>query len=457
MTLEDIHIYHTNDLHSHFEHWTRISSFLQKRKDLHQRANEDVLLFDIGDHMDRWHPLTDATRGKRNTELLNEVGYTAVTIGNNEGITLSFEDLDTLYQKRAFDVIVANFFTADGTRPQWVKPYHLYELKNKARVAVIGLTAFFSLFYKQLGWKLSDPLEELKHQLAEIKEKADMIILLSHLGIHDDEAIAEQFPEIDVILGAHTHHVFHEGKEINGVILGAAGKYGMFVGHITLTIDSETLQLRKKRAIAYDSNQLPYVEGEKEEENQLYEEGKALLLTEVARIGEPYRSREVLARLLCETLRSWCNVDSAFLNEGLILRDLPSETVTEYDLLSICPHPINPAVVDLSGAEYQEVIRLALEEKWRDMVIKGLGFRGTFMGQMIFEGVEVKHGKNGISFYINGEQIEREARYKVAIPDMFTFGQLFPEIRRAEHKVFFFPEFMRDLLRWKLQNLQELG
>lgn len=454
MTLEDIHIYHTNDLHSHFEHWTRISSFLQRRGDLHQSANEDVLLFDIGDHMDRWHPLTDATRGKRNTLLLNEVGYTAVTIGNNEGITLSFEDLDTLYQKRTFDVIVANFFTAKGTRPKWVEPYHIYELKNKARVAVIGLTAYFSHFYGQLGWELSEPMEELQRQLALVKKEADIIILLSHLGINEDEAIAEQFPEIDVILGAHTHHVFHEGKEINDVILGAAGKYGMFVGHITLTIDSKTLRVMKKRAIAYDSNKLPFVDNEKEEENRLYEEGKALLFTEVARIKEPYRSREVLARLLCETLRSWCNVDSAFLNEGLILHDLPSEMVTEYDLLTICPHPINPTVVELSGAEYQEVIRLALDEKWKNMVIKGFGFRGTFMGKMIFEGVEVKHENNGLSFYINGKKIERETRYQLAIPDMFTFGQLFPEIRRAEHKVFFFPEFMRDLLRWKLQNLQ---
>jgi 5'-nucleotidase len=454
MTLEDIHIYHTNDLHSHFEHWARIRSFLQRRRDLHQSENEDVLLFDIGDHMDRWHPLTDATRGKRNIDLLNKAGYTAVTIGNNEGITLSYEDLDALYQKRKFDVIVANFFTDKGSRPPWVKPYHIYELKNKARVAVIGLTAYFSRFYGQLGWELSEPMAELKRQLAQVRDKADIIILLSHLGIHEDEFIAEHFPEIDVILGAHTHHVFHEGKEINGVMLGAAGKYGMFVGHITLTIDNETLHVMKKQAIVYDSNELPYVENEKEEEGLLYEEGKTLLVTEVARIEEPYRSKAVLARLLCETLRSWCKVDSAFLNEGLLLHDLPSETVTEFDLLTVCPHPINPTVVDLSGAEYQEVIRLALDEKWENMMIKGFGFRGTFMGKMIFEGVEAERGNKGLSFLINGKPIDREARYQVAIPDMFTFGQLFPEIRRAEHKVFYFPEFMRDLLRWKLQNLQ---
>jgi 5'-nucleotidase len=453
MGLEDIHIYHTNDLHSHFEHWARIRSFLQRRRDLHHSANEDVLLFDIGDHIDRWHPVTDATRGKRNTDLLNEAGYTAVTIGNNEGITLSFEDLNTLYDHRTFDVIVANLFTAHSNRPQWVEPYHIYKLKNKARVAVIGLTAYFSHFYHQLGWELSEPLAELKNQLAQVREQADIIILLSHLGIHDDETIAEMFPEIDVILGAHTHHVFHTGKEINGVMLGAAGKYGMFVGHVTLTIDNETLEVVKKEATAYNSNELPFVENEKNVEHQLYEEGKALLLTKVARVQEPYRSKETLARLLCETLRSWCNVDSAFLNEGLILHNLTSELVTEYDLLAICPHPINPAVVNLSGAEYQEVIRLALDEKWEDMVIKGFGFRGTFMGKMIFEGVEVVHEQSGYFVLVNGTPIDRVARYQVAIPDMFTFGQLFPEIRRAEHKEYFFPEFMRDLLRWKLQNL----
>ena len=29
---EVIHIYHTNDLHSHFEHWPRIHHFLKERK-----------------------------------------------------------------------------------------------------------------------------------------------------------------------------------------------------------------------------------------------------------------------------------------------------------------------------------------------------------------------------------------------------------------------------------------
>lgn len=453
MQLEEIHIYHTNDLHSHFEHWPRIRSFLQERKKLHDRTGEEVLLFDIGDHIDRWHPLTDASRGKSNTDLLNEIGYTAVTIGNNEGITLSHEDLDTLYSEREFDVIVSNLFTAERTRPNWVDPFRIYQLKNGIRVAVIGLTAYFSYFYHLLGWDLSEPMEELKKQLDEVKDNANMIVLLSHLGISEDEWIAEQFPEIDVILGAHTHHVLPEGKEINGVLLGAAGKYGMYVGHMTITIDRESLQVIKKSAELFDSNKLPCAEKEKEAELAWYEEGKTLLNAEVAEVAAPYRSKQALARLLCQTLKSWCGVDSAFLNEGLILHDFTNSHVTEFDLLTTCPHPINPSVVELSGVEFQEVIRLALDDKWENMPMKGFGFRGTHMGKFIFEGIKWKRTEQGLQILVNNVPIKRDNYYRVAIPDMFTFGQLFPEIRKAEQKTYFFPEFMRDLLRWKLQNL----
>lgn len=36
--------------------------------------------------MDRWHPLSEATNGQENILLMNEVGYDAATIGNNEGV-----------------------------------------------------------------------------------------------------------------------------------------------------------------------------------------------------------------------------------------------------------------------------------------------------------------------------------------------------------------------------------
>ena len=61
-------------------------------------------------------------------------------------------------------------------------------------------------------------------QLNELKGKTDMIILLSHLGIHDDEKIAELYPQVDLILGGHTHHILHEGKQIKYTIVSSSRK-----------------------------------------------------------------------------------------------------------------------------------------------------------------------------------------------------------------------------------------
>ena len=38
--------------------------------------------------------------------------------------------------------------------------------------------------------------------------------------------------------------------------------------------------------------------------------------------------------------------------------------VTKFDLLKICPHPINPCMVELTGAELKEVLAQIMDEKW---------------------------------------------------------------------------------------------
>ena len=70
--LEKIHIFHTNDLHSHFEYWLRMQNFIKEQRQLLASRGEVSFLFDIGDHMDRSNIYTEATLGKGNVELLNE-------------------------------------------------------------------------------------------------------------------------------------------------------------------------------------------------------------------------------------------------------------------------------------------------------------------------------------------------------------------------------------------------
>ena len=86
--METIHIFHTNDVHSHLQYWPRMQGFLEAQRTFLAQLGEASFLFDIGDFIDRSNLYTEATLGKGNVSLLNEAQYDVVTIGNNEGITL---------------------------------------------------------------------------------------------------------------------------------------------------------------------------------------------------------------------------------------------------------------------------------------------------------------------------------------------------------------------------------
>ncbi|MBK5443827.1 bifunctional UDP-sugar hydrolase/5'-nucleotidase [Peribacillus sp. TH24] len=455
---EIIHIYHTNDLHSHFENWPRIDKFLKERRQLHQETGEEAIILDIGDHVDRWHPYTEGTLGKGNIELLNDAGYQYVTIGNNEGITLPHEALDSLYENAKFQVLAANIYNQNNERPEWALPYWIHTTAKGTKIAMIGLTAYFQKFYSAMGWELTEPFTELKTQLHKIKGEADAIIILSHLGIHDDERMAEDFPEIDVILGAHTHHILHQGKLVNNTLLCGAGKYGFFIGQVEMSVNEE-MKVCKKRAILYDTNDLPELEDERSWIEEMYQAGGETLQQVAVNLPESLENEwfkvSPLTEILGEALREWSEADCTFLNAGLLLDGLPKGPVTKGDIHRICPHPINPCIVEVNGNELKEILMQSRNEEWPHIQIKGFGFRGKIMGVMHYDQIEFKEVTNGIvkEILINGEKLQPHKSYKLAIPDMFTFGHFFPSIQRSNRKDYLLPEFLRDILLWKLKKV----
>ncbi|KIL42645.1 bifunctional metallophosphatase/5'-nucleotidase [Jeotgalibacillus soli] len=449
---EKIYLYHTNDLHSHFENWPRIRDFIGQRKKYHQLENENVFLFDIGDHVDRSHSLTEGSKGKENIRLLNEVGYDAVTIGNNEGITFSHNQLQHLYDEAEFPVVVANLFTEKGVRPEWAKPYTILTTSKGTKLGIVGVTAEYGPFYERLKWRVTSAKDELKAQVRVLKEKVDIVIFLSHLGIREDEWVAEECPDIDIIMGGHTHHVLEDGKFHNKTLLAAAGKYGMYVGQVEIEFDHSIKRVTARSAKLVETALLPASLQEEEELCEWERQGKELLSTAITTLEKPLEhnplSTSPLSQLLCSALKEWCKADCAFLTGGLLLDALPEGPVTEYDLHRILPHPINPCLVELSGAELKEVLRQSKNAEWPTMEVKGLGFRGTILGAFIYDGIELVADTN--QFLVNHEPIINDQLYRVATVDMFTFGYFFPELQRAK-KHYFMPEFLRDLLKQRIK------
>lgn len=459
---QTLFIYHTNDIHSHFEHWPKIVEFIKKQRSFHERKQENMLYFDIGDHADRCHPMTEATEGKGNVELLNQAGVQAVTIGNNEGLTFSKDTLNELYEDAQFPVLVANLLDEYDEVPTWAKPYHCITLNNGIKIGVIGMTAPFFPFYEKLGWRIVDPFEILPNLITEVRAEADFVIFLSHLGFPADQEIAEHIEGIDVILGAHTHHVLQSGKNIKGTFIGQAGKFGFHIGQIKLVINEETKEMVDIEMAVIETPTMPQsketlelLERLDQKQRQIMNEELAVLPYDLpVRWFEPSIGPELLA----EALKEWCNTNISMVNSGVLLDSLPIGGITRGDVHRICPHPINPCIVTLRGDRLKETILHAFTERMQRLELKGFGFRGEVLGRMAFSGIEVHTKKLADQaehverILIDGQSIDMKKEYQLATLDMFTFGKLYPAIAESTSKVFFMPELLRDVFLWKLKQ-----
>ncbi|WP_066192534.1 bifunctional metallophosphatase/5'-nucleotidase [Gracilibacillus timonensis] len=460
--IERFHFYYCNDLHSHFDQWPNIVHYFKKEKEKNAQRGQQSWIVDIGDHIDRSHPIAEAFRGKANIRLLNEAGFDFATLGNNEGITLEHEDLFHLYDQAAFQVACANLDTLQGPNPSWLKDSITFETKYQLRVTIFGLTAPFTAFYQPLGWQVTSPYDYLAEHIQALKKDCDVLIFLSHLGLSDDEMIAEKYPEIDVIIGGHTHHLLKNGKEVNQSLLTAAGKFGKYVGEVHLEWDHTVGQLTKKQAYTVETEYLDRDQATVNLVQSMEQQAMELLQQPVTELAQPLRvdwfANTPIIQELTDKLREWTDADIAMLNAGILLDGLPEGVVTYGDIHQICPHPINPCTVPLRGIEVLEVIRGACQSSLRHLELTGFGFRGKIIGEFVFSGVKVtlqsdQDGSTRVQdVEWQGRPLKLNRIYTFATADMFTFGNMFPEIVRSTRKEFFLPEFMRDLLAQMLKQ-----
>ena len=139
-------------------------------------------------------------------------------------------------QSDARDALLAAFKVYD------VKEYMMVT-KGDANIAIMGIYGLDALNcspFCELVFK--DPVEGARATVAKIlaNEDADIIICLSHSGTwsdkskSEDEILAKNVPEIDVIISGHTHTTLEEPVVHGTTYIGSAGEYGKYLGSMSL-------------------------------------------------------------------------------------------------------------------------------------------------------------------------------------------------------------------------------
>lgn len=448
--MERITILHTNDLHSHFENWPRIRRYLKTTRQQVMADGATVYTFDLGDHVDRVHPVSEATNGQQNIQLMNQIGYDGVTIGNNEGLGFVRAQLDHLYDHANFPVILGNLRTPDTHElPDWAIDHRLLTTAAGTRLLVLGLTAPYHLTYPLAGWQILDVQPTLAALLQRFAGRFDVCVLLSHLGLDVDRLLAKRFPQVTVIIGSHTHHLLPHGEHDHQSLLAAAGKFGRYIGKIELSITPDH-QVKSAVASVTETATLPVADGDIAEITGLQDLGESILSEQrVANLptameadptGQPQLVREGL-----HAIAEYAGTQAAILNAGLFLQDLPSGVVNQNQLHQLLPHNMHVMTVTLSGYDLWrlvqefELARLFL----RRFPQKGMGFRGKIFGELNYLGLAYDAVTHQVTW--RGEPLSPTRQYRIAMVDHYLFIPFFPTISIVGKNQILYDDLLREV------------
>ena len=169
-------------------------------------------------------------------QMMDRLDYNVVTIGERE---LSFGQgflLDT-FKKTKIDLVSANLVFADTKKP-FTKPYVIKKV-GSVRVAFTGLIGKDMAWRKHEGDKeltALDPIETAKTLIPELKKKADVIVVLSHLGLTDSQKLTIEVPGIDVMVFGHLVGLSKQVVQTQGVINVRGGERGQYIPSIHLAV-----------------------------------------------------------------------------------------------------------------------------------------------------------------------------------------------------------------------------
>ena len=150
----------------------------------------------------------------------------------------------------------------DACENYGVQDYMMVE-KDGVKIALFGIMGVEAAsFAPTSGVYFSDPVEASKRVVAEIQENedADVIICLSHSGTwedpeeSEDEILAAEVPEINVIISAHTHTELPEAIMVGDTAVVSCGAYNYNLGHVVLQEQEDgTFQLKDYDMIPMDA------------------------------------------------------------------------------------------------------------------------------------------------------------------------------------------------------------
>jgi hypothetical protein len=174
-------------------------------------------------------------------EAMDRLGYDVATHGERE-LAFGQKFLVDAFKKTKIDLVCANLVLAGSKKPL-VSPYVIRKA-GSVRIAFTGLIykdAKFRTFPSDPELEVLDPVATAQQLIPELRKKADVVVLLSHLGYVDGQKITLEVPGIDVMVFGHAAGLFKQIVQTQDVINVRGGERGQHIPSIHLVVEDRKI------------------------------------------------------------------------------------------------------------------------------------------------------------------------------------------------------------------------
>jgi len=381
LAADRIQLLHTDDIHGRLDYETissGVSSFQQgglammasQVKVLRARAPGRTLLVDGGD---TWQGtfISNSNKGEAVTKAMSLMGYDSMTVGNHD-----FDWGQEILAKRAseasFPFLATNVVeTASGKVPAYLKPYIVKDM-GIARVGILGITNPTSntiVKATSVAGLRFGPVTQIEPFLTELKQRADIIVVVAHIGSTDAALLARQVQGIDVIVAAHDHAPMQTARVEGTTTIVDAGAYTQFLGRLEIIVDpathkmkdavrsNELLAIAASQTLKADPEIAAIVESRRSEAAKYTDRLVGTLKSDLDNPRDENAIGNMIGDAFVEYGRKqgW-KTDVAFYNAAGIRSPMKAGPVTYGQLYQVLPFENSIVSVDLTGVQLKEVL-----------------------------------------------------------------------------------------------------
>lgn len=448
-------IIHTNDIHGRINHQGESDydlgmGHIKSIADAYRELSDEVILLDAGDAV---HGTTSVnlSEGENMIELMNELGYKALSPGNHE-FNYGSDKLKELEELADFDFIASNIEDENGD--QLFNTFTEWQVFGE-NIGIIGVgsqeTRTTTHPNNIENITFTDEIDAVKGQINELSDQFSKFILLSHAGFGVDQEIARQIPELDLIIGGHSHTPVIGGSYVDGnerTLITQAWEHGKLIGVVHLDFDGEGNIVQKtSQLVTLDSNfdaiieslpastvgdtddilrfdveEDPVVAEMLEDIQTKLEEELSVVIgsSEVHLDGERanVRTGETnLGNLITDAIRDYTNADVAFMNGGGIRASIESGDITVGEVMTVLPFINLVETVNIPGSVLLEAL-----EHGASLYPEQNGALLHVSGMKYIVDATKEPGSRVVYAEVGGEVLDPEKVYNVATNDFLIAG-----------------------------------